>query len=307
MGLAENQGFKQTEAGLIPEDWSLVPFNTVFSFCSTSNYSKAQMSEDDEFGCIHYGLIHEIKNTKYDVTHGIKYYVSSEQAKYELVRDGDVIMVDASEDLEGINKSVEIFGVGNNKYISGLHTYLLRDKDLKLANNFRGILLNSQRVKNQMLRLAVGMKVYGVSKTQLVNVLLPLPTLTEQKSIATALTDVDELISGLEKLISKKKDIKLGTMQQLMTLNDDWEIFKIEEISIVGRGRVISHKEINSSKNKTYPVYSSQTANNGVMGFIDTYDFDGEYVTGKTDGENAGTVFHRNGKFNCTNVCGTIS
>ena len=42
------------------------------------------------------------------------------------------------------------------------------------------------------------------------------------------------------------------------------------------------------------------------MGFIDTYDFDGEYVTWTTDGENAGTVFHRNGKFNCTNVCGTI-
>ena len=54
-----------------------------------------------------------------------------------------------------------------------------------------------------MLRLAVGMKVYEI-KTQLVNVLMPLPTLTEQ-TIATALTDVDELISGLEKLISKKK------------------------------------------------------------------------------------------------------
>ncbi len=42
------------------------------------------------------------------------------------------------------------------------------------------------------------------------------------------------------------------------------------------------------------------------MGYIDTFDFDGEFVTWTTDGENAGTVFYRNGKFNCTNVCGTI-
>ena len=55
-----------------------------------------------------------------------------------------------------------------------------------------------------------------------------------------------------------------------------------------------------------YPVYSSQTSNDGVMGYLDTYDFDGEYITWTTDGANAGTVFYRNGQFNCTNVCGTI-
>ena len=212
------QKYKQTEVGLIPDDWKLVPFDTIFSFYSTSNYSKAQMSEDDEVGCIHYGLIHAIKNTKYDLKHGIKYYVTSEQAKCEFVRDGDVIMVDASEDLEGVNKSVEVFGVGNNKYISGLHTYLLRDKKSLLADNFRGMVLNSQSVKNQMLKLAVGMKVFGVSKTQLINVKIALPpTLVEQKAIATVLSDVDELISNLDQLITKKKAIKQGAMQQLLT------------------------------------------------------------------------------------------
>ena len=42
------------------------------------------------------------------------------------------------------------------------------------------------------------------------------------------------------------------------------------------------------------------------MGYLDSYDFDGEYITWTTDGANAGTVFYRTGKFNCTNVCGTI-
>lgn len=55
-----------------------------------------------------------------------------------------------------------------------------------------------------------------------------------------------------------------------------------------------------------YPVYSSQTANNGEIGKIRTFDYDGEYVTWTTDGANAGTVFHRTKKFSITNVCGLI-
>jgi type I restriction enzyme, S subunit len=223
--------YKQTEVGLIPEDWDLVPFDKVFTFHSTSNYSKAQMSDDDEVGCIHYGLIHAIPNTQYNLKNGIKYYVSSDQAKYDFVRDGDVIMVDASEDLEGVNKSVEVCGIGNKKYISGLHTYLLRDKNGSLADNFRGILLNSQLVKNQMLQLAVGMKVFGVSKTQLIKVKLPLPpTITEQKVIAQVLSDTDALIQALEKKIAKKKHIKKGVMQKLLTPTDDWIESKVASV-----------------------------------------------------------------------------
>ena len=55
-----------------------------------------------------------------------------------------------------------------------------------------------------------------------------------------------------------------------------------------------------------YPVYSSQTANNGQIGKIATFDFDGEYLTWTTDGANAGTIFYRNGKFSVTNVCGLL-
>jgi type I restriction enzyme S subunit len=87
---------------------------------------------------------------------------------------------------------------------------------------------------------------------------------------------------------------------------EDWEVQRIGEIADVGRGRVISHREIAASLHSLYPVYSSQTSNAGVMGYIDTYDFEGEYITWTTDGVNAGTVFYRNGRFNCTNVCGTI-
>ncbi len=53
-------------------------------------------------------------------------------------------------------------------------------------------------------------------------------------------------------------------------------------------------------------MYSSQTSNDGIMGYLDTFDFEGEYISWTTDGANAGTVFYRNGRFNCTNVCGLI-
>ena len=55
-----------------------------------------------------------------------------------------------------------------------------------------------------------------------------------------------------------------------------------------------------------YPVFSSQTLNNGMIGSINSYDFDGEYVNWTTDGANAGTVFYRTGKFSITNVSGLI-
>ena len=85
-----------------------------------------------------------------------------------------------------------------------------------------------------------------------------------------------------------------------------WEIKPVWMMFHLGRGRVISNEEIGDNPGP-YPVYSSQTANEGVMGYIDTYDFDGDYITWTTDGAKAGTVFFRTGKFNCTNVCGTLS
>lgn len=79
----------------------------------------------------------------------------------------------------------------------------------------------------------------------------------------------------------------------------------VEDVTTITRGRVISKDYINSNQG-IFPVYSSQTENNGELGYISTYDFDGEYLTWTTDGANAGSVFYRTGKFSITNVCGLI-
>lgn len=77
------------------------------------------------------------------------------------------------------------------------------------------------------------------------------------------------------------------------------------DVAKLERGKVFSKKYIEDNKGE-YPVYSSQTANNGELGKIDSYDYDGVYLTWTTDGAYAGTVFYRDGKFSITNVCGLI-
>lgn len=86
---------------------------------------------------------------------------------------------------------------------------------------------------------------------------------------------------------------------------DGVEKKRIDALCEIKRGRVMS-KDYIASNAGDYPVFSSQTENNGELGRITTYDFDGEYLTWTTDGANAGTVFYRKGKFSVTNVCGLL-
>ena len=88
---------------------------------------------------------------------------------------------------------------------------------------------------------------------------------------------------------------------------DDWEQRKVSEIFKITRGYVLAATEtadIKDDKN-CYPVYSSQTKNEGLMGFYSEYLYENA-ITWTTDGANAGTVRYRSGKFYCTNVCGVL-
>lgn len=84
----------------------------------------------------------------------------------------------------------------------------------------------------------------------------------------------------------------------------EWK--SIGQVTTLRRGRVISKAYLADNAGE-YPVYSSQTANDGEIGSIDTFDFEGEFISWTTDGANAGTVFHRKGRFSVTNVCGLIT
>ena len=184
---------------------------------------------------------------------------------------------------------------------------VLRVRPIKSVNSLcLHYVLSTESVKRDIRNRAVGQTMPSINTPILSNTGIYMSqSEAEQKKIANLLSIIDERISTQSKIIEDLKKLKSAISKKLLC-NDKWTTYKIQDIAEIGRGRVISSVEIDRQKHPLYPVYSSQTSNNGIMGYLDNYMFDGEYITWTTDGANAGTVFYRKGKFNCTNVCGTL-
>ena len=162
-----------------------------------------------------------------------------------------------------------------------------------------------QTKKKDLIRKSCGSTFLEISANEVRKIQVSVPSDVEQQKIAELLSLIDERIATQNKIIEDLKKLKSAISLNVLH-SDKWEQFKIKDIAQIGRGRVISSIEIGQQKSPTYPVYSSQTSNDGIMGYLDDYMFEGEYISWTTDGANAGTVFYRNGKFNCTNVCGLL-
>ena len=172
-----------------------------------------------------------------------------------------------------------------------------------ISNEFIYYLIQTKR--KDLIRKSCGSTFLEISANEVRKIVVSIPTIKEQDKIAKLLSLLDERIATQNKIIEDLKKLKVAISKKLLC-NDKWTTYKIQDIAEIGRGRVISSVEIDRQKHPLYPVYASQTSNNGIMGYLDNYMFDGEYITWTTDGANAGTVFYRKGKFNCTNVCGTL-
>jgi len=142
---------------------------------------------------------------------------------------------------------------------------------------------------------------------------IPVPPLPVQQEIVRILDNFTELTAELKAEIEARKkqyeyyrDWLLSQEGLNKLCPDGVEFVTVGEICDITRGRVLS-KDYLRDNFGDYPVYSSQTANNGVFGYINTFDYDCESVTWTTDGANAGSVFyHINEKFSITNVCGLL-
>ena len=130
----------------------------------------------------------------------------------------------------------------------------------------------------------------------------------EQLKVSNFLSLLDKKIELQTKKIEDLKLFKKGLILSLKKNSFDWHMVCIKDLFKITRGVVIPKNELSEFKSGEYkyPVYSSQTSNQGVLGYSDTFDFNGKYLTWTTDGANAGKVFYRNGKFRCTNVCGVL-
>lgn len=107
------------------------------------------------------------------------------------------------------------------------------------------------------------------------------------------------------KLIKSIKDNQIEIRRKISFFPNDYIRANIEDLFFIKRGKVISNDYI-SKNNGIYPVYSSATENNGEIGKISTFNTEGEKLTWTTDGYYAGTIFYRDGKYNCTNICGIL-
>lgn len=215
------QGYKQTSIGIIPQDWEVVCLGEVCDFIKTYQNARSDLSDYDEINYIHYGEIH----TKY------KHFIDFSKAKLpkinaqklakeiqEIVfcQNGDLVVVDASEDYTAIAKSAEIQNL-DSRAVAGLHTFLLRDKAKYFVSGFKGYILYNSEVYKELKRLATGISVLSVSKANLSNLQIPLPPLKEQEKIAQILGVWDSAIDSLANLIKAKRKYKTALMQRLLT------------------------------------------------------------------------------------------
>lgn len=240
-------GYKQTEVGIIPEDWEVKALGDVFDFSGGYSASRDQLGATGT--CyLHYGDIHTSSNTFIDVESSyldipkIGIEVNSVSRK-SLLKDGDVVFVDASEDEEGVSKYQVVFNASSIDFISGLHTIVAKEKSTHFTKKYKQHCFQAKAIKEQFRFYAVGTKVSGVSKSKIVKIFIALPPKDEQEAIAEALSDADALIESLEQLITKKRALKLGAMQELLTgarrlpgFSGDWETKRLCDIAEMSSG-----------------------------------------------------------------------
>lgn len=204
------------------EGWDIGSIGNLYEFKPTNTLSRESLNYTTGFvKNIHYGDIHTKFSTLFDIRKEKTPYINLDIDidKYKsdsFCQVSDVIFADASEDLEGIGKCIEIVNLNNEKVLSGLHTILARQRDNNFITGFAGYLFMSDQIKTQINKESQGAKVLGISSNRLSNILLYYPKNTiEQQKIADCLSSLDDLISAVADKIETLKKYKQGLMQQL--------------------------------------------------------------------------------------------
>lgn len=237
--------FKETEIGKIPREWDVCLVGDAFKRLNSNTLSRDCLNyKDGTIKNIHYGDILTKFGEYVDVNKADIPYLNPEisiavSSKNKL-QDNDVIFADTAED-EVVGKAVQLVNVNDSTVVSGLHTIVLRPNDRIFAPKYLGYFFNTSFYHNQLFPYMQGIKVLSVSKKAIDSTYLFYPKdLAEQKRIAEALSEIDSLISQIGKLIEKKRVIKQGAMEQLLTgkkrikgFSEAWIEKKLGEIGVL--------------------------------------------------------------------------
>jgi type I restriction enzyme S subunit len=214
------QGYKQTEVGLIPEDWKVLTINdvaTVIGGGTPSTFISEYWN-----GNINWFTPTEIGKNKY--SYQSKRKITSlglSNSSAQILPIGTILMSTRAS-------------IGDLSILSTEATTNQGFQSLIAKNDFYNEFLYYlvQNSKSKLIKNSSGSTFLEISPNKVKSIEIPVPpTLEEQKAIATALSDLDELITNLDKLITKKKAIKHGTMQQLLTPKENWTLTSLIELA----------------------------------------------------------------------------
>jgi type I restriction enzyme S subunit len=197
-------------------EWEVKRLGDHVTFLRNGVNARAELTEEGPVKYLHYGDVHACKGTTL-VPDALPSLPSTKASSLDRLEDGDLILADASEDLAGVCKSVEIRGVGTGEVVSGLHTIAARFEKDVLADGFKAYLQFCPPFAGHLRRLAAGTKVYATNRAHVASVEMPLPAVDEQTAIAAVLSDMDAELSALEARLEKTRALKQAMMQELLT------------------------------------------------------------------------------------------
>jgi len=230
--------FKQTEIGLIPEDWDIT---YIEKECKVGTGSKNTQDKEE--------------SGKYP------FYVRSEKIERINTYSYNCEAVLTAGDGVGTGK---VFHYVNGKFEVHQRVYIINEFSDKLDGLFFYLYFSNnflERIKTMTAKSSVD----SVRKDMINKMQIPLPLLYEQKKIASALISIDNLLLSLDKLIEKKKFIKQGAMQELLTgkkrlpgFTGEWVSSNLGELCIIKDGTHQTPKYVENG----IPFYSVENVTN---------------------------------------------
>ncbi|MDK2083281.1 restriction endonuclease subunit S [Aliarcobacter butzleri] len=313
---AIKKGYKQTKVGIIPEDWEVVNFNELKD--KTDSHSITGGPFGSDLKSEHYTTsgvrviqLQNIGDGKFINKEFV--YTSEEKAnqlKNCLIYPNEIILAKMAEP---VARACLIPSFEDKFLMCSDGIRLLVDKN-RFSTKYILEYINYDLFRKIAIDRSTGSTRGRIGLSDLKTIPLSLPPLKEQEKIAEILTTWDNAINKQEELIKTKELQKKALMQKLLSgevrfsgFSDEWEEVRIKDIFEITRGYVLAVTEMSQEQTTEYkyPVYSSQTKNNGLTGYYKDYLFE-NCITWTTDGANAGDVNLRKGKFYCTNVCGVL-
>lgn len=287
------KGYKQTEVGVIPEEWEVKSLHHLTTLMTNGFVGTATSAYVEDDNGITYIQGYNVQENGFNL-HGVKRVsqLFHSQNQKSSLRDGDLLTIQTGD--VGVTAVVPPELAGSN-----CHALIISRLDKRAsAPGFYCQYLNSERGRAQLKEIETGSTMKHINVGDMRYLLLPSPPLPEQHTIAAALGDVDALITGLDQLIAKKRDIKQAAMQRLLTgkqrlpgFRGDWDKRKLSDISAMKSGEGITSESIDSFS--TYPCYGG----NGLRGFTTRFTHDGNYALIGRQGALCGNVYGVKGKF----------